>query len=91
MKPIQLPTIHFVKLFRRFHLTFFIIFIALILSGTVLLINNVILNPEDAANSSEAGSTVSGSEFSAMQRLHMSNELKTPPTVSTKRVSPFSE
>ena len=87
---VQFSAHNLIAIFKRYHLTFFIIFITAILSGTVLLINNVVVNPsaEETINST-TGSTNTGADFSIMQSFHGSDELKSPPTLPAGRVNPF--
>lgn len=83
-------------LFKRFHLTLFIIFIAGILAGVVLLINNVILNPPAADPLTTDNSLVSpqqptpDSSLAPLQSLHKSSELKSAPATPGGRINPFS-
>ena len=89
---VQLPAWNIVALFKRYHLTFFIIFIAGLLCGVVLLINNVVLNPakDTSGAASQVDTSVTQNTLSLMQSLHTSNELTAPPQVPTGKTNPFS-
>lgn len=91
MKSIQLPVINVTSIFKRFHLTLFIIFITATLSGTVLLINYVILNPSSGDEITPNTSQNLNGSLTNMRSLHTSDEFKIQPLQHTGRESPFTE
>ncbi len=77
---------------KRFHLTLFIIFIAGILAGVVLLTNNVVLNPPKAGDTT--GQDTPGgqqiiSPLSGLNSLHTSSELNAAPQAPGGGKNPF--
>ncbi|UTX51464.1 hypothetical protein KI440_00680 [Candidatus Saccharibacteria bacterium TM7i] len=87
---VQLPVWNVVALFKRYHLTFFIIFITGILCGVVLLVNNVVVNPPASTTVNQSSNSSTQSTLSLMQSLHSSDELTTPPQLPTGKNNPFS-
>ncbi len=81
------------KLFKRFHLTIFFIFIAACLSGAVILINNTVKESStdpDYTSSINAGS-IDQATLNRLNSLHTSGEGATAPAVPAGRINPFGE
>ena len=81
---VQLTPKKFSAFFKRYHLTFFIIFIAAVLATVVLLINNAVVNPSVGSDS-----VAPDPNSAAMQRLHSSDELRSAPVLPNTRNNPF--
>ncbi len=93
MKDTQLSKRGAVALFKRYHLTVFIIFIAAILACVVLLINNAIFNPpesDDPATSTQTQVDPSAAAASSiLQPLHQSDSVSEAPPLPSGRFNPF--
>lgn len=86
---ISLPFYKLMPLFRRFHLTIFIILLTAALAGFVMLINNTILNPKKSINDiSNSTSTGQASSLSQLDSMHSSNNAPAPVVVDS--TNPFS-
>jgi hypothetical protein len=80
------------RLFKRFHLMIFFVFVIACLSVAVVLINQILTGaPTDSeyTSSINAGS-IDTATLERIQSLHTSNEA-TPPQLPSGRYNPFSE
>lgn len=89
---ISLPFYKLGPLFKRFHLTIFIILLTAALAGFVMLINNTVLNPKKSIN--DISSNTSGGQTSSLSQLESmhssSNSSNTPAPVVVDSTNPFS-
>lgn len=86
LKPIK-------KLTRRFHLTFFLVFIVAGLSGAILLINNTL---EDSSTDPSYTSPINAGSIdqatlTRLNALHTSAEGSVAPVLPAGRVNPVNE
>ena len=73
---------------KHYHLTLFTIFIAGVLAGVVLLVNNAILNPPEP-DTPEVTTTPQRTPLSSLESFHASNELTEPPQAPAPNENPF--
>ncbi len=80
------------KLFKRFHLTLFFVFIIACLVGAVLLINGILKEPVDPNYTSpiSAGS-IDKATLSRLNSLHTSSQGTPAPELPAGRINPFNE
>lgn len=77
----------------RFHMTFFIVFIAAGLSVAVLFLNNMLTetsNPGDYTSPIDAGS-IDQATLERIRELHTSDETVPAPVLPDGRINPFGE
>lgn len=81
------------KLFKRFHLTIFFVFIVACLVGAVLLINNTL--QESTADSGYTSSinagTIDEATLNRLNSLHTSSQGTPAPELPEGRINPFGE
>ena len=81
-------------LFKRFHLTLFIVFIVAALTGAVLLLNTMLTHLSDVdegyTSSIEAG-TIDQATLNRIKELHTSDEVVPANVLPTGRINPFGE
>lgn len=88
----NLITKSFAKLFKRFHLMIFFIFIVACLSAAVILVNQILTGEgtdTDYTSGINAG-TIDQATLNQIQSLHISTEAPLP-EVPGGRINPFSE
>ena len=81
------------KLFKRFHLTIFFVFIVACLAGAVILINETLTSGsqiEDYQSNINAGS-IDQATLNRIQSLHRSDQATELPVLPQGRINPFSE
>jgi hypothetical protein len=81
------------KLFKRFHLTIFFVFIVACLAGAVILINETLTSGsqiEDYQSNINAGS-IDQATLNRIQSLHRSDQVTESPVLPQGRINPFSE
>ncbi len=81
------------KLSKRFHLTFFFVFIVACLSGAILLINRVIQDNSTDPNytSSISAGSIDKDTLARLNSLHTSAEGAPAPVLPAGRVNPVGE
>lgn len=81
------------KLFKRFHLMIFFIFIVACLSFAVIMINKILTESSDTTgytSSINAGS-IDETTLIRLQALHTSDQATATPVVPEGRINPFAE
>lgn len=82
----------FVILFKRFHLMVFFVFIIACLAFAVILINGILTNPDETAETQGANSgTIDQTTLERIQSLHTSGNAGATPQVPAGRINPFNE
>lgn len=84
----------FSLLFRRFHLTLFIVCVAAGLTGAVLLLNTMLVNlsaVDEGYTSPIGAGTIDQATLDRIKELHTSDESATPTPLPSGRVNPFGE
>lgn len=81
-----------IRMFTRFHLTIFIVFIVAGLSYAVLLLNDMFIDTstDDYTPTNDTGS-IDQATLDRIKQLHTSDEAVSPLTQSGGRTNPFGE
>ncbi len=81
------------KLFKKFHLTLFFVFVVICLSGAVLLINQALNESANDPNyiPSTSTSTIDEETLNRLGSLHSSSEPSSTPVLPEGRINPFGE
>lgn len=88
------PHIHIPNKFNRFSTTLFVVFNALLLIASVLLLQQVVFNTtevEDSNAVTESLFEVDTTITKKIDSLYKSTEVITPPSVPSGRINPFAE
>jgi len=82
-----------IRMFTRFHLTIFIVFIVAGLSYAVLLLNDMFIDTSDTNGYTPPNDTgsIDQATLDRIKQLHTSDEAVSPLTQSGGRTNPFGE
>ena len=83
----------FAKLFKRFHLMLFFLFIVGCLATAVILINRILTESSDTTGytSGISAGSIDQATLNRIQSLHTSNQQVELPATPSGRTNPFSE
>lgn len=81
------------RLFKRFHLTIFFIFVVGCLAGAVMLVSQTLASSADTSdyNSNINAGTIDQATLNRIQSLHTSSQPGDIPALPQGRVNPFAE